>query len=233
MGSSITERLGRRVLSSFALERWKDFMGELESMRVHRQGVKAAGRFTWTPGARLNIGCGPVRSPGFVRVDFCPGVDIRVDLRRPLPIPDGIASVILCEHFLEHLRYPGQATGFLRECKRVLQPGGRLLLSVPDTYWPMECYIRGTDEWQQACKENNWHPKWVRTSMEHMNYHFRQQDDSRSDGHFECHRFAYDEETLAKVLRAAGFEQVSRRAFEPGMDAPHRELGSLFMLAVK
>ena len=233
MGSSIVDRVTRRVLSSFAIDRWKDFTGELEAMRVHRRGVDAAKRFQWTRGVRLNIGCGPVETPDFVRVDFCPGVDIRVDLRRPLPIPDCIASEVLCEHFLEHLRYPGQANAFLRECLRVLEPGGRLYLSVPDTFWPMESYILGRTDYMDACSEHGWHPRWVKTYMEHLNYHFRQQDDSRSDGHFECHRYAYDEETLAKALRGAGFTRVERRSYDPRMDAPHRRIGSLFMLAVK
>ncbi len=202
-------------------------------MRIHRKGVEAARRFKWPKDVRLNIGCGPVETPGFVRVDFCPGVDIRVDLRRPLPIPDGVASMILCEHFLEHLRYPGQAVSFLKECLRLLAPGGRLYVSVPDTRWPMECYVHGRTEWQQVCKENKWHPPWVQTTMEHLNYHFRQQDDKRRDGHFECHRFAYDEETLGKAILNAGFRTAELRDFDATLDAPHRRVGSLFMLGVK
>ncbi|MBK9176759.1 MAG: methyltransferase domain-containing protein [Flavobacteriales bacterium] len=227
------DRIARRGLSPFAYERLHDLKGELKAMWVHRRGVREARKRTWTPGVKLNIGCGPVITPGYVRVDFCPGVDVRVDLRRPLPIPDAIADVILCEHFLEHLRYPGQAHAFLKQCHRLLRPGGQLLLSVPDTRWPMECYVHGRTEWQDACKANKWHPQWVTTTMEHLNYHFRQQDDDRTDGHFECHRFAYDAETLEKVLRKAGFATVERRAFEPGLDAPHREIGSLFMGARK
>jgi len=233
MAIGIIDRIARRSLSPFAYERLQDLKGELQAMWVHRRGVREARKRTWSQGARLNIGCGPVVTPGYVRVDFCPGVDVRVDLRRPLPIPDSVASVILCEHFLEHLRYPGQASAFLRECHRLLEPGGRLFLSVPDTKWPMECYVHGRDDWQRVCKENRWHPKWVETTMEHLNYHFRQQDDSRSDGHFECHRYAYDADTLAKVLGSAGFERREERSFDPAYDSEHRRIGSLFMLAVK
>lgn len=233
MGTGFLDRGIRRFLSPFAYERWQDLRGELKAMSVHRKGVRAANGFQWKKGSRLNIGCGPVKTPGFVRIDFCPGVDLRVDLRRPLPIPNSIADLILCEHFLEHLRYPGQALQFLRDCHRILETGGRLVLSVPDTQWPLQCYVEGTDEWQRACKENKWHPKWVTTTMEHINYHFRQQDDDRGDGHFECHRYAYDAETLEKVLRKAGFNVVRKRDFEPGLDAEHRRVGSLFMEAVK
>lgn len=227
------DMLAKRVLSPFAYDRWVDFVDEVDAMRVHRKGERAARKFQWPVDARLNIGCGPVTTPGYVRVDFCPGVDIRVDLRRYLPIPSGGASMILCEHFLEHLRYPGQSLFFLRECRRILKPGGSIYLSVPDTRWPMECYVLGRNDWQQACKENNWHPHWAQTTMERLNYHFRQQDDTRRDGHFECHRFAYDEETLAKALREAGFTVVEPRSYDPEVDSAHRRIGSLFMLARK
>lgn len=233
MKPGLFERGTRRLLSPFAYERLQDLRGELTAMAVHRRGVHAAGRFPWRSGLKLNIGCGPVDTPGFVRVDFCPGVDIRVDLRRPLPIPDATSSLIVCEHFLEHLRYPGQALRFLKDCHRILDPGGRLVISVPDTRWPLVSYVTGSIDYRNACLEHQWHPKWITTTMEHINYHFRQQDDSRGDGHFECHRYAYDEETLAKVLGKAGFGTVRARAFEPGLDSPHRAVGSLFMEGIK
>ncbi len=230
---SLVDRVLARALSTFAHERLMDFFNELNAMRVHRRGVRAAKSYPWSQGVRLNIGCGPVQTPGFVRVDFCPGVDIRVDLRRPLPVPADTASLILCEHFLEHLRYPGQATRFLKDCFRILGANGRLALSVPDTSWPLDNYVKGLLEYERACKEHKWHPSWMTTPMEHINYHFRQQDDDRGDGHFECHRYAYDAETLEKVLRKAGFSVVRKRDFEPGLDAEHRKVGSLFMEAVK
>lgn len=223
----------QRKLSPHAYERWNDFWEEISAMRVHRRGVMAAQQIKWPAEVRLNIGCGPVVTPGYMRVDFCPGVDIRVDLRRPLPIPDNIASEILCEHFLEHLRYPGTAGSFLSECHRVLKPGGALFISVPDTRWPLECYVHGRDEYEKACAEHNWHPKWVGTTMEHLNYHFRQQDVMYGDGHFECHRYAYDEETLALALSRAGFSRVEPRSFDPTRDSEHRRVGSLFMAAFK
>jgi|GEM_PF-1634642 len=233
MSSGPIDKILRKRLSSFAYERWRDLREEVSAMRVHKRGVRAAQGIQWPAEVRLNIGCGPVKTPGYMRVDFCPGVDIRVDLRRPLPIPDSTASEILCEHFLEHLRYPGTSGSFLRECHRILKPGAALYISVPDSRWPMECYVQGRDEWEKVCAENNWHPKWMETTMEHLNYHFRQQDDTYSDGHFECHRFAYDEETLALALRRAGFSRVEPRSFDPTRDSEHRRIGSLFMSAFK
>jgi hypothetical protein len=58
--------------------------------------------------------------------------------------------------------------------------------------------------------------------MHIVNYLFRQGRE---------HKYAYDEETLRRVLETAGFEQVVRRAFDPAMDAATHEIGSLCMVS--
>jgi SAM-dependent methyltransferase len=45
-----------------------------------------------------------------------------------LPLSDGEAGTVLCTETLEHVEDP---VAFLRELRRVLSPGGRLLLTVP------------------------------------------------------------------------------------------------------
>jgi hypothetical protein len=52
----------------------------------------------------------------------------------------------------------------------------------------------------------------------------------RQDGE---HRFAYDEETLSKVLGLAGFNEIKRDDFDPELDSEHRRVGSLFISARK
>jgi SAM-dependent methyltransferase len=52
------------------------------------------------------------------------------DLRRePLPFGDAHFDLIWCSHVIEHLRKPLE---FLEECKRVLKPGGHLILRTPN-----------------------------------------------------------------------------------------------------
>jgi hypothetical protein len=60
--------------------------------------------------------------------------------------------------------------------------------------------------------------------MEHINYHFRQDDE---------HRFAYDFKTLAQALSSAGFQEIQRRDFEPALDSVDRKLGTLYVNASK
>ena len=69
--------------------------------------------------------------------------------------------------------------------------------------------------------------------MEHIHYHFRQRWTGKSDNDFDCHRFAYDFETLKKLLEVCGFSDVRERPYDPALDSEHRRIGSLFVTARK
>ena len=51
------------------------------------------------------------------------------DMTRPLPWPDGSFELILCVEGIEHLE---DAFAFLREMRRLLKPGGILMVSTPN-----------------------------------------------------------------------------------------------------
>lgn len=53
---------------------------------------------------------------------------LAADLNDPLPIGDGSFSIVLCSHVLEHVDAPIR---LLRECYRVLQSDGSLILGLP------------------------------------------------------------------------------------------------------
>jgi len=83
----------------------------------------------------LNVGCGNTRYKDVVNVDIysAPGVtdvDVVADIRS-LPYEAESVEGIIANHVLEHLE-DTQHIFAIREWYRVLVPGGRLLISVPD-----------------------------------------------------------------------------------------------------
>jgi predicted SAM-dependent methyltransferase len=83
---------------------------------------------------RLNLGSGERPLPGFVNVDTladAPHVDVVADVTQPLPFEDGCAELIYAVHLLEHVATE-RVPAVLADWRRVLRPGGVLMLAVPD-----------------------------------------------------------------------------------------------------
>ncbi|MDG3087801.1 methyltransferase domain-containing protein [Vibrio hannami] len=173
---------------------------------------------------KLNIGCGKKPKLGWVNIDLKPSADLTLDAREPLPFSDNSCSAIYSEHFLEHLEYPKQTYFFLKECFRVLEPGGEFSVAVPDTEWPIAEYLGTRNDGYFDIAKKQWHPEWCVTRMEHINQHFREYHD---------HKFAYDFETLEHVLYKAGFSVVRQREYDPQLDCPVRRTGTLYARASK
>jgi SAM-dependent methyltransferase len=99
----------------------------------------------------LLLGCGGQEArPGWVHHDrgMRPGVDVAHDLEvRPWPWADDSAEEIEARHVLEHL---ADCVGFMDECWRVLRPGGRLRVWVPD--W------RHENAWRDPTHKRCYHP---------------------------------------------------------------------------
>jgi predicted SAM-dependent methyltransferase len=196
---------------------------EFKNQRTHRASVRKSKIYRGQRRLRLNIGCGTNYKSGWINIDQFSKADLRLDLRENLPFENGSAAFIYCEHFFEHLRFPKEAYHFLRECHRVLEAGGKLDIGVPDSEWPIRSYSDETSEYFRLAREH-FHPKWCNTKMHHLNFHFRQWDE---------HRYAYDEETLAAVLKKGNFVNVYRREFDRELDSEARSVGTLYMRSQK
>lgn len=78
------------------------------------------------------LGAGEKPILGAVNCDIrpLPGIAKVFNLDEPRwPFADSSADRIIAEHVLEHMHEPIQ---FLQECHRILRPGGRLILEVPN-----------------------------------------------------------------------------------------------------
>jgi predicted SAM-dependent methyltransferase len=97
-----------------------------------------------------NVGAGSFRHPAWTNVDFesdwyegAQGGSVRVswDLMAgtPVPVDDGTAELVYSSHTVEHIPDAAAANMF-REAHRILKPGGRLRLTMPDIDLDVRAY---------------------------------------------------------------------------------------------
>ena len=185
---------------------------------LHPARLVPTARFTASgnQARKLHLGSGSIHLEGWLNIDIdAPQADLRLDLRRPLPCADNTVQFVFSEHFIEHITR-SEAVLLLRECWRVLVPGGILRLSTPSLQWIIEKYLeRNLTEWGDL-----WRPA---TPCQLMN------EGLRSWGH----QFVYDADELRAVLAEAGFATVEwadwRRSRHPELNnleqrPYHREL---------
>ena len=95
----------------------------------------------------LNLGCGRRYHPDWTNLDFRStgeGV-IAHDLTQGIPFPGESCDVVYHSHLLEHFT-PEAGARLLRECYRVLRPGGIIRVAVPDLEQIAHLYIHALEK---------------------------------------------------------------------------------------
>lgn len=190
------------------------------------------------PSELLHLGCGLCQPDGWINVDgswnawlaahprlkqlarrlpFVPQNQLDIswrsdilihDLRRPLPFADASMQVVYSSHTIEHL-YRTQALQLLRECYRVLKPGGVTRHVVPDLLARARYYVSHFDQDRpdgtaQADGFINdlliTQEAPVRRNSIYRLY--------RTFTSFGPHKWMYDGHSLSALLREAGFVSV-------------------------
>lgn len=82
---------------------------------------------------KLHPGCGNRLLDGWLNTDLHPrsAQAARLDATRRFPFADGVFALVYSEHLIEHVSF-GEGAAMLRECFRVLSPGGRIRVATPD-----------------------------------------------------------------------------------------------------
>jgi predicted SAM-dependent methyltransferase len=163
----------------------------------------------------LNLGCGDHPIDGLINCDlFSPRADLKIDILCLTQFADESVDLIEAHHLFEHLSFSERSPA-LAEWHRVLKPGGRLVLSVPDLPAVCIAWLRG------------YLLGYSSVDAEGVAYEDRMLFGPQSNpGMF--HRSGYGRRTLAALLVKSGFRvEFSMSPF------PRRSTPSLFMIAVK
>ncbi len=148
------------------------------------------------PGIHLNIACGAKIWDGFVNIDF-PGnwskikPDVECDVRK-LTLPDNYADTAYAIHILEHF-YRWETLDVLKEWKRVLKDGGKLVIEVP-------CLDRIIMYFKHCLEEK----KQINDQMTMWGLY----GDPIYQDPAMCHRWCFSAAELMDLMEEAGFKNV-------------------------
>jgi predicted SAM-dependent methyltransferase len=154
---------------------------------------------------KLQLGAAENMQAGWLNTDLH-GYDrgdelVYLDARKRFPLPDASFDVVFSEHMIEHLTY-AEGQHCLRECLRVLRPGGTLRLATPSLQRLARLYDTDLTELQR--RYVHWAIDNVVSEGDAPLPGFVVNNFFRSWGH----RFIYDERTLRHALTAAGFVEI-------------------------
>jgi predicted SAM-dependent methyltransferase len=156
---------------------------------------------------KLQLGSGSNLYEGWLNtdvVDFKRKNDVvYLDARKPFPLPDDSFDVVFSEHMIEHISFP-DALQCLRECARILRPGGKIRIATPSlrrlvalyddeqsdlqqryVRWATDVFVPDADVYLPGFVVNNFFRNWG-------------------------HQFIFDEDTLGYALERAGFRDVKQ-----------------------
>ena len=160
-------------------------------------------------GIKINLGSGHWKLEGWVNVDIDleSQPDVCSNLSGGLPFTDGVAALMHCEDFIDQLTLE-HAAEFLRECHRILVPGGVLRVLTPDMRKLAHMYLNDPQRLKTMWNDFVGVPLALETAGEIFNTGMR----------FAGHTFLYDAETFTALCSQCGFD--ARRVEYQQSDVP-------------
>lgn len=172
---------------------------------------------------KLELGAGENRGiAGWTYVDLNENCDLSLDLTQPFPFPDNSVQMIYSSHLLEHFKY-GDLINLLKECHRIIKPGGIFNAAVPNARIYLNAYQN--PEGFEPGKFCAYEPAFnYNSKIDYVNYI------AYMDGH---HRYMFDEDNLIAILKKVCFRNIRLREFDEQLDKQGRNLKSIYVLAEK
>lgn len=165
---------------------------------------------------KLQIGAGPTSIDGWLSTDIAPRSDgiVFLDATKPFPFDDRVFDYVYSEHMIEHVSWQ-DGLFMLRECRRILKPGGTIRIATPDLEVLLSLY--GGDENPSGEKYIRWVTDSFLAPLNVYRASFVINNAFRNWGH----QFLYDGTLMEMAMREAGFADISRHA--PG-ESEHEAL---------
>ena len=153
---------------------------------------------------KLHIGAGDGVLPGWLNTDIEPEVDgvVFLDATKPFPFDRNSFDYVFSEHMIEHISR-SEASMMLRECQRVLRPGGTIRIATPDLEILAGLYA-GKDG------DKHHYVKWVTQKLTNGAKDYQPGFVINHAFYSWGHQFLYDGELLARDMEKAGFTSIRR-----------------------
>lgn len=162
---------------------------------------------------KLEIGPGEVRIDGFETLNVIPAVNVDYvcDAARRLPFRGGTFEVVYASHVLEHIPWYN-TEAVLTEWLRILAPGGRLEIWVPDGLKICKAFVAAEERHSRDYQQDGWYRfneqkdacRWASGRI------FSYGDGVGTLGHPNWHLAVFSYRYLEQTLRNAGCRAVER-----------------------
>ena len=159
---------------------------------------------------KLHLGCGTDKRKGWINIDIDWRVrpDIVADATKLHMIGDNVADEIESFHLLEHFTYT-EAVEALNEWYRVLKPGGKLTLELPDFKRCIETLCNRNEPFDWYDAENDPPEKYALGGI----YGWIPAINIKKTGeinYFQLHKYGWTFDTISYELNKIGFRDSRR-----------------------
>lgn len=135
---------------------------------------------------KLHLGCGTKKFREYINIDSTGSPDVFADITA-LPYSENYADEILAVHVFEHI-FPQKSVEVLRHWHKILKPGGKLVMEMPDLKKVLEFF-----------KDPKSHPALTMFALYGGEQTGRIED---------VHKWCWTFDTLKPLLEQAGFKEV-------------------------
>jgi predicted SAM-dependent methyltransferase len=157
----------------------------------------------------VELGAGATRREGWISTDIWWRARYHLDATGPWPFRPGSVSHVYGDNMIEHVPIDG-ARALFRHAMKAMQPGGRIRLVTPDVERCAEVYLERGDRARAQLDAHRGAGTRVEHSVDILRGVFIEYEHYRG--------YAWDFESLAAELDAAGFTAIERCELENSPD---------------